>query len=120
MIDVEQRNTQGNIQLNQQEANHKICEIGQLRRAKMHISCLVDDMDKKNALTPSLRKLLEASLILQTTSTKILAAYLHRSPATIRAEFQRILSILGNYGGHSSLHANENDEDCPYSQASNQ
>ena len=117
MINVEQRKTQNNIYLNPQEVSSKVCEIGQLRRTKMHISCLVKDIDNKNALTPSLRKLLESSLTLQTTSTKILAAYLHRSPATIRAEFQRILSILGNYGGRLSLHGTE-DEDRLYSQVS--
>jgi len=117
MINVEQRKTQDNIPLSQKEISHKVCETGQLRRAKMHVSCLVEDMDNKNALTPSLRKLLEASLLLQTTSTKVLAAYLHRSPATIRTEFQRILSILGGYGRHSTLHATE-DEDCLRSQVS--
>jgi len=117
MINVEQRKTQDNIHLNEQKIGHKINETGQLRRAKMHVSCLVEDIDNKNALTPSLRKLLEASLLLQTTSTKILAAYLHRSPATIRGEFQRILSILGNNGRCSSLHATE-DEDCLHSQVS--
>jgi len=118
MINVEQRKTQNNIHLSPQEVSHKVCETGQLRRAKMHVSCLVEDMDNKNALTPSLRKLLEASLFLRTTSTKVLAAYLHRSPATIRGEFQRILSILGNYGRRSSLRAIE-DEDCLHSQVSN-
>ncbi len=114
MINAEQRKSQDNIHLNQQKISHKIYETGQLRRAKMHVSCLVEDLDDKKELTPSLRKLLETSLILQTTSTKVLAIYLHRSPATIRAEFQRILSILGNYGGRSSLHATE-DEDCLHS-----
>jgi|GEM_PF-5035749 len=85
------------------EANHKIREIGQLRRAKMHISCLIDDLDIQHALTPTLRELLEASLTLRTTSTKILAAYLKRSPATIRTEFLKILSILGERGKHLSV-----------------
>ncbi len=102
MINAEQRKTQDNIHLNQQKTSHKIYETGQLRRARMHVSCLVEGLDDKKALTPSLRKLLETSLILQTTSTKILAAHLQRSPATIRADFQRILSILGNYGSRSS------------------
>ena len=82
---------------------HKVREIGQLRRAKMHAACLIEDMDNKNALSPSLRELLEASLTLQTISTKILAAHLHRSPATIRTEFQRILAILGEHNKHSFL-----------------
>ncbi len=53
------------------------------------------EMDNKKLLTPVLRELLEASFILGTTNTKILAAYLKRSPATIRTEFQRILELLG-------------------------
>ncbi len=107
MINAEQRKTQDNIHLNQQKISRKINETGQLRRAKMHVSCLVEDLDDKKALTPSLRKLLETSLILQTTSAKVLAAYLNRSPATIRTDFQRILSILGDYGSRSSLYATE-------------
>lgn len=53
------------------------------------------EMDSKNKLTPALRSLLEASIILQTTSTKILAAYLKRPPSTIRTEYQQLLAILG-------------------------
>lgn len=118
MINAEQRKNQNNITHSvSQEAKHELYETGQLRRAKMHVSCLVKDLDDKKALTPSLRKLLETSLILQTTSTKVLAAYLKLSPAIIRAEFQQILSILGNYDSRSSLHATE-DEDCLHSQVS--
>lgn len=94
---------QDNVYLLAQEANHRVREVGQLRRAKMHISCLIDDLDIKNVLTPTLRELLEASLTLQTTSTKILAAYLKRPPATIRAELLKILSILGERGSHLSV-----------------
>ncbi len=82
--------------LSAQKVSHKIREVGQLRRAKMHASCLTTALDNKNVLTPALRELLETSFILQTTSTKILAAHLQRSPATIRAEFQRIRNILWN------------------------
>ena len=73
------------------EVSHQVCETGQLRRAKMHAA----EVDNKNVLTPALRKLVEASFILGTTNTKILSAYLKRSPATIRTEFQRILALLG-------------------------
>ena len=117
MNNTEQRKTQDNIHLNQQKISHKIYETGQLRRAKMHVSCLVEDLDNKKALTPSLRNLLETSLILQTTSSKVLAVYLNRSPATIRADFQRILSILGNYDSRSLSHATK-DEDCLHSSVS--
>lgn len=97
-ISVKSRKIQDSIDLETEETRHKVRGIGQLRRAKMHISCLIDDLDIKNEMTPALRELLEASLVLQTTSTKILAGYLKRSPATIRSEFLRILSILGERG----------------------
>ena len=104
MINAKQRIVQNVItHSSPKEASHKVREIGQLRRAKMHASCLIEDIDSKNALTPTLRELLEASLTLQTISTKILAAYLHRSPAKIRAEFQQILNILGDDSKHSSF-----------------
>ncbi len=73
----------------------------------MHMSCLIEDIDNKKILNPSQCELLETSLILQTTSTKFLAAHLHRSPATLRAEFQQILSILGDYGKRSALRSTE-------------
>ena len=95
--------TQNNILLLAQKTNLRVREIGQLRRAKMHICCLIDDLNIKSALTPALRELLEASLTLQTTSTKVLANYLKRSPATIRTEFLKILSILGERGSHFSV-----------------
>lgn len=97
-ISVKGRKIQDSIDLGTEETRHKVRGIGQLRRVKMHISCLIDDLDIKNEMTPALRELLEASLVLQTTSTKILAGYLKRSPATIRSEFLRILSILGERG----------------------
>jgi len=97
-ISVKGRKIQDSIDLETEGTRHKVRGIGQLRRAKMHISCLIDDLDIKNEMTPALRELLEASLVLQTTSTKILAGYLKRSPATIRSEFLRILSILGERG----------------------
>lgn len=86
-------------ELQTQETHCQMREIGQLRRAKMHASCLIEDFDNKNALSPALRELLEASLTLRTTSTKKLAVHLHRSPVTIRAGFQQILAILGERNG---------------------
>ncbi|MBE7526241.1 response regulator transcription factor [Betaproteobacteria bacterium PRO4] len=50
--------------------------------------------DKPKRLPPSHYTLLEASREKQTTSTKVLAYYLERSPATIRTQFQRILEFL--------------------------
>lgn len=97
-ISVKSRKIQDSIDLETEGIRHKVRGIGQLRRAKMHVSYLIDDLGIKNEMTPALRELLEASLVLQTTSTKILAGYLKRSPATIRSEFLRILSILGEHG----------------------
>lgn len=97
-ISVKGRKIQDSIDLETKGISHKVRGIGQLRRAKMHVSYLIDDLGIKNEMTPALRELLEASLVLQTTSTKILAGYLKRSPATIRSEFLRILSILGEHG----------------------
>lgn len=92
------------------KTDHKFIEAGQIRRAKMHVSRLIEDIDNKNALTPALRTLLEASLILQTISAKVLAAHLHRPPATIRAEFQQILSVLGNRIRDSESRTTENED----------
>ncbi len=118
MINVEQRKKQdGVISSGSQQFRHKVWEIAKLRRAKMHASCLVDDIDRKSALTIAQRELLEASLTLQTISTKVLAAHLHRTPATIRIEFQQILSILGDDGRRPILHATE-DKNFLYSRIS--
>ena len=81
--------------LSKQKNSSPFYEAGQLRRAKMHAAHLIESMDGKKMLTPALHRLLEASLILETTNTKILAAYLQQSPAIIRNEFQRICTILG-------------------------
>ena len=84
-----------NHHLNKQKDNSQFHETGQLRRAKMHAAHLIEAIDHKKALNPSLHRLLEASLVLQTTNSKTLAAYLKRSPAIIRSEFQKIRTILG-------------------------
>lgn len=60
-----------------------------------------NDTNYKQALTPALRELVEACFTLQTTSTKVLAAYLQRSPAAIRTDFQRIRIILGMHSKHT-------------------
>ncbi len=83
--------------LNKQKGSEPFHRIGQLRRAKMHAACLIESIDSNKVLPPSLHRLLEASLVLETTDSKTLAAYLKRSPATIRNEFQRIRTILGAY-----------------------
>ncbi|MDP1559171.1 MAG: hypothetical protein Q8K59_01340 [Nitrosomonas sp.] len=101
---MKQQKSRDNVFLNEQEDNPKVREIGQLRRAKMHASCLMEDMDHKCALNSAQRELLEAVLTLQTISILILASYLKRSPATIRDDFRRILAILKAHGRDSVLH----------------
>lgn len=92
MINAGQQKSKNNItHSGPQVANQKIRKVGQLRRATMHASFLMEGL----VLAPTLRELLEASLALQTTNTKILASHLRRSPSTIRTEFRQILSILG-------------------------
>ncbi|SJM95676.1 Response regulator receiver protein [Crenothrix polyspora] len=59
--------------------------------------------DNNNPLTPALRKLMTASLILKTTDAKTLASHLNRSPSTIRTEFQRILVIMKVHCRYAAL-----------------
>ena len=54
-------------------------------------------------LTPALSKLMKACVALKTTNSKTLAGHLNRSPATVRTEFQRILSALGTHSRFSAL-----------------
>jgi hypothetical protein len=56
-----------------------------------------------NPLTPALRELLRTSRSLRTTDSKILAAHLNRSPATIRTEFQRILAAMNVHSRYAAL-----------------
>ena len=51
-------------------------------------------MNSNNQLTPALTTLLEACYVLKTKEAKIIAPHLHRSPATVRTEFQRVMSIM--------------------------
>ncbi|MBL0010436.1 MAG: hypothetical protein IPP22_04290 [Nitrosomonas sp.] len=81
--------------LDEWKANYKFIETGQLRRAKMHAARLIDaDNDMGNDIPSTLKELLEACLVLETTDSKILAAYFKTTPANIRSEFQRIRTIL--------------------------
>ena len=93
-----QTNLTTNNHLSKQKDSNQFHETGQLRRAKMHAAYLIEAVDSNKTLTPSLHRLLEASLVLETTDSKILAAYLKRPPATIRFEFQKIHTILGQIG----------------------
>lgn len=65
--------------------------------------------NSKKPLTPALRKLMETCITLKTTNTKMLAAHLNRSPATIRTEFQRILEIMNVHCRYSALKAVEDE-----------
>lgn len=47
-----------------------------------------------NPLTPALSKLMCACQTLKTTEAKVLAVYLHKSPTTVRTEFQRAMALL--------------------------
>ncbi|PSJ18123.1 hypothetical protein [Nitrosomonas supralitoralis] len=83
--------------LNQRKNCNPFFEAGQLRRAKMHASRFIEALDIKRLLTPSMYQLLEASLILESTNTRVLAFYLKRTPANIRKEFEKICATLGRY-----------------------
>jgi hypothetical protein len=48
----------------------------------------------ENPLTPALSKLMCACQTLKTTEAKVLAAYLNKSPTTVRTEFQRAMALL--------------------------
>jgi DNA-binding NarL/FixJ family response regulator len=54
-------------------------------------------------LTPALLQLLEACITLKTTETKPLAMHLNRAPATVRTEFQRILTALDVHCRYAAL-----------------
>lgn len=88
-------NFKANNYLSQWKANHNFIEMGQARRVKLHVARLIDVIDDKKSISPALHQLLKASLVLKTTDSKILAAYLKISPAIIPTEFQRICTILG-------------------------
>ena len=94
---IQTKLSSNNDHLNQQKGSEPFHRIGQLRRAKMHAACLIESINSNKTLPPSLHRLLEASLVLETTDSKTLAAYLKRSPTTIRNEFQRIRTILNAY-----------------------
>lgn len=90
-----------NNYLSEWKANHKFIEMGLLRRIKTHAARLIDTADDKKSVSPALHQLIEASLVLETTDSKILAAYLKRSPAIIRTELQSIRRMLGKYQSNS-------------------
>ena len=105
-----------NHHLNKQKDNSQFHETGQLRRAKMHAAHLIEAIDHKKALNPSLHRLLEASLVLETTDSKILATYLKQPPATVHSEFQRIRTILGHIQEFQKVSSNGKNSFRPTTQ----
>lgn len=87
------RNEIQTIRKPEQHCQH-VYETGQLRRAKMHVARLISDFDSRKILSPSLLQLLETSIILETTDSKVLALRLKRKPAAIRADLQKICYLL--------------------------
>ncbi|MBA3755322.1 MAG: response regulator transcription factor [Nitrosomonas sp.] len=61
------------------------------------------DFHQERRLAPALYTLLETCLERKTTNTKILAAALHRSPATIHTQFQRILALINAHCRYEAL-----------------
>lgn len=79
---------------NKPEKCQHVYETGQLRRARMHAARLISDFDNRKILPPSLLQLLETSIILETTDSKVLATVLKRKPAAIRDDLQKIGHLL--------------------------
>lgn len=65
------------------------------------------ESSQNKRLAPALYTLLETCLEYKTTNTKILAVILHRSPATIRTQFQRILTLIGVHCRYEALRTAE-------------
>ena len=82
-----------------------ICSRQQLAGWQDAIPNPAKNTSNKQTLTPALRELIKACFTLQITSTKVLAAYLQRSSATIRTDLQRIRIIFGKHNKHTSWSA---------------
>ena len=65
--------------------------------------------ENTTTLTPALLKVMEACIRLKTTNAKTLATHLDKSPATIRTEFQRILSIMNVHCRYAALKRAEDE-----------
>lgn len=77
------------------QRNRPFYESGQMRRAKMHAARLIDSIDGYKALPRGLQRLVEACFVLETTDSRVLAAYLKQTPAMVRMDFQKICTLLG-------------------------
>ena len=80
-------------------------ETGQLRRAKLHAAHLISTIDNHYSLSPSLRQLLEISLIFNTTDSKVLSALTKRTPMIIHTEFFRVHPTVERHSKVPELHA---------------
>ncbi|HQU98190.1 MAG TPA: hypothetical protein PLV19_06180 [Nitrosomonas sp.] len=89
-----QTNT-ANVPLSRRGSTRPFYESGQMRRAKMHAARLIDSIDGYRTLPSSLQRLVEACFVLETTDSRVLAAYLKQTPATVRMDFQKICTLLG-------------------------
>ena len=69
------------------------------------MSEILRDMNQSQnkRLPPALYSLLETCIEIKTTNTKTLAGYLHRSPATIRTQFQRIHALMNVHCRYEAL-----------------
>lgn len=93
-----------NVPSTEQRNGQSFYESGQMRRAKMHAARLIESIDGYNALPPSLQRLVEACFVLETTDSRILAAYLKQKPAVIRMDLQKICTILGGESALQKMH----------------
>ena len=93
-----------NVPSTEQRNGQSFYESGQMRRAKMHAARLIESIDGYNTLPPSLQRLVEACFVLETTDSRILAAYLKQKPAVIRMDFQKICTILGEKFALQTMH----------------
>ena len=73
----------------------------------MSVNTKDENRSQGKRLTPALYALLETCLERKTTNTKTLAAYLCRSPATIRTQFQRILTFMNVHCRYEALRTAE-------------
>ena len=79
-------------------------ETGQLRRAKLHAAHLISTIDSHYSLSPSLRQLLEISLVFNTTDSKTLSALLKCTPMIIHTEFFRLHDTLESNSKSTEVH----------------
>lgn len=98
----------------QQRSGQSFYESGQMRRAKLHAARLIESIDGYNTLPLSLQRLVEACFVLETTDSRILAAYLKQKPAVIRMDFQKICIILGEKFALQKIHQPASPSDSEF------